>query len=98
MNQAGGRGTVAIEEVETPVPGTAGNPTIPNPARVHDAPSAGHEAMPVRATFRGENGDARSEPLSPWDFPVLATCGACGRMLRKADSVLSDWEHVAESE
>ncbi len=54
--------------------------------------------MPVRATFRGENGDARNESLSPWDFPVLAMCGACSGMLRKADSVLSDWEHVAESE
>jgi len=61
-------------------------------------PSAEHEAMPVRATFRGENGDARSESLSPWDFPVVAMCGACSGMLRKADSVLSDWEHVAESE
>jgi hypothetical protein len=37
MNHAGGLGTVAIEEAEIPVPGTAGNPTIPNPARVYDA-------------------------------------------------------------
>ena len=57
-----------------------------------------HEAMPVRATFRGERGDGRSGPLSPWDFPVLAMCGTCRGTLRKVDSVLSDWEHVPESE
>ena len=37
MNQAGGLGTAAIDEADSPVPGTAGNPTIPNPARVYDA-------------------------------------------------------------
>jgi hypothetical protein len=57
-----------------------------------------HEAMPVRATFRGEKGDGRSGPLSPWDFPVIAMCGTCRGTLRKADSVLSDWEHVADPE
>ena len=36
MNQAGGLGT-AIEEADPPAPGAAGNPTIPNPARVYDA-------------------------------------------------------------
>jgi len=60
--------------------------------------SGRHEAMPVRATFRGERGDGRSGPLSPWDFPVLAMCGTCRGTLRKVDSVLSDWEHVPESE
>jgi O-methyltransferase involved in polyketide biosynthesis len=37
MNQAGGLGTADIEEADTFVPGGAGNPTIPNPARVYDA-------------------------------------------------------------
>jgi hypothetical protein len=36
MNQAGGLAT-ALEEADPHVPGTAGNPTIPNPARVYDA-------------------------------------------------------------
>ena len=58
----------------------------------------GHEAMPVRATFRGEKGDGRSGPLSPWDFPVVAMCGTCRGTVRKSDSVMSDWEHVADSE
>ena len=37
MNQAGALGTAAIDEADIPMPGTAGNPTIPNPARVYDA-------------------------------------------------------------
>jgi hypothetical protein len=67
-------------------------------ATVEADPPTGHEAAPVRATYRGENGDGRSGPLSPWDFPILATCATCGRTLRKADSVLSNWEHLADFE
>jgi O-methyltransferase involved in polyketide biosynthesis len=37
MNQAGGLGTAALGDADVPMPGTAGNPTIPNPARVYDA-------------------------------------------------------------
>ena len=37
MNQAGSLSAAATAEPDTPLPGTAGNPTIPNPARVYDA-------------------------------------------------------------
>jgi len=53
-----------------------------------------HEALPKRGTLRRERDNAAVNPPAPWDHPLLATCLQCGKVIRRKDSLLSDWEHA----
>lgn len=56
-----------------------------------------HEPLPVRGTFRREkDGEPATLPLQPWDFPIVADCAPCGKLIRKDKSMLTEWHHLTE--
>lgn len=58
------------------------------------AEPAAHEALPVRGTFkRAKDGEQLVLPM-PWDYPILADCASCGKVIRKNESMFAEWEHV----
>lgn len=58
------------------------------------AASQDHEPLPTRGTLKLASGEELIGPPMPWHFPLLASCSGCKVPIRKADSLLAEWEHV----
>jgi hypothetical protein len=71
----------------------------PNALRMTDTDrltaSGPHGVLPVRGTLKRVNdGQEVVAPPMPWDFPLIAQCAACGKTIRKNESLLENWWHA----
>jgi hypothetical protein len=75
------------------------NPRQPYALRMTDTgrliASEPHGVLPVRGTLKHANdGQKVAAPPMPWDFPLIAQCAACGKIIRKNESLLGNWCHA----
>lgn len=52
----------------------------------------GHEAAPVKASWRTEDGQPADLLTGP--FPITATCATCGEPMRLDTRLQYSWRHV----
>lgn len=54
-----------------------------------------HDALPVRGSKTRESDRAPVDGTTPADYPLLAVCRSCNRVIRAEGALSADWKHTA---